>query len=82
MCCEHLQLVGKRYPLKAARTVTEKKNREKEQEKKKTVPFRENLLGSILRSFPGPIPFFMLGAVDQFYRKPPKTGAYQHINRG
>ena len=39
---------------------------EKEQKKKKTVPFRENVLECI-RPFPGPIPFFMLGAVDQFY---------------
>ena len=38
---------------------TKKKKREKK--KKKTIPFRENLLGS-MKPFLGPIQFFTLGA--------------------
>ena len=56
--------MGKRYPLKAVRTLKEKK-----WEKKKVIPFRQNLLGSI-RPFPEPIQFFVLGA-SLSYGKPP-----------
>ena len=67
-----LQLVGKRYPLKAVRTLKEKK-----WEKKKVIPFRQNLLGSI-RPFPEPIQFFVLGA-SLSYGKPPER---ERITRG
>ena len=70
-----LQLVGKRYPLKAVRTLTKKKKKRK-WKKKKIIPFRQNLLGSI-RPFPEPIQFFVLGA-SLYYGKPPKRG---HINK-
>ena len=62
--------MGKQYPLKAVRTVNT--YREREKKKKKTVPFRENLLGSV-RPFPGQIQFFMLGAI-----RPLTRGAYHH----
>ena len=51
-----LQLVGNWYPLKAVRTLEKKK-----EQKKKIIPFRQNLLGSIW-PFPEPIHFFVLGA--------------------
>ena len=57
--------MGKRYPLKAVRTL--KKGKWK---KKKIIPFRPNRLGSI-RPFPEPIQFFVLGA-SLSYGKPPK----------
>ena len=60
-----LQLVGKRYPLKAVRTL-----KKKEVEEEENYLFRQNLLGSI-RPFPEPIPFFVLGA-SLSYGKPPK----------
>ena len=68
-----LQLVGKRYPLKAVRTL----KRKKKWKKKKIIPFRQNLLGSI-RPFAEPIQFFVLGA-SLSYGKPPKR---ERITRG
>ena len=80
-----LQLVGKQYPLKAVRTLKKKKRereRERERErkrerkkwkKKKIIPFRQNLLGSI-RPFPEPIQFFVLGANLSYGRSPRKRG--------
>ena len=62
-----LQLVDKRYPLKAVRILVIK-----EKWKKKNIPFRQNLLRSI-RPFPEPIQFFLLGA-SLSYGKPPKRG--------
>ena len=53
-----LQLVGKRYPFRAVRTLLKKKKKLK---KKKMISFRQNLLGSV-RPFPEPIQFFALGA--------------------
>ena len=46
----------------------------RKQEKKKMIPFRESLHGSI-RPFPGLAEFLLAGAVT---RKPPKTGACPH----
>ena len=69
-----LQLVGKRYPLKAVRTLNKTKKKWK---KKKISPFRQNLLGSI-RPFPEPIQFFVPGA-SLSYGKPPKR---ERITRG
>ena len=68
-CVLFFQPVGKRYPLKAVRTLKKKKKKWK---KKKIISFRQNLLGSI-RPFPEPIQFFVLGA-SLSYRKPPKRG--------
>ena len=62
-----LQLVDKRYPLKAVRILVIK-----EKWKKKNIPFRQNLLRS-KRPFPEPIQFFLLGA-SLSYGKPPKRG--------
>ena len=64
-----LQLIVKQYPLKAVRTLGEKKEKRK---KNKVIPFRQNLLGSI-GPFPEPIQFFVLGA-SLSYGKPPKRG--------
>ena len=61
--------MGKRYPLKAVRTLKEKKR----VEEKKFIPFRENLLGSI-RPFPEPIEFFVLRAILSYGRSPRKGG--------
>ena len=70
-----LQLVGKRYPLKAVRTLKKKKKRKWKE--KKIIPFRQNLLLNI-RPFPEPIQFFVLGA-SLSYGKPQKR---ERINRG
>ena len=69
-----LQLVGKRYPLKAVRTLEKKKKKKerKKWKKKKIISFRQSLLGSI-RPFPEPIQFLVLGASLSSGR-PPKRG--------
>ena len=58
-------LVGKWYPLKAVctHTHTHKKKKNTKRRKKKTIPFRENLLGS-LKPLLGPVQLFVLGAVS------------------
>ena len=53
-----LQLVGKRCPLKAVRTLRKKKS-----EEEKTIRFIENILGS-MGPFVFPIEFFMLDAIS------------------
>ena len=68
-----LQLVGKRYPLKAVRTL------EKRKKKKKIIPFRQNVLGSI-RPLPEPIQFFVLDAMS-IQQEAPENGAYQPEER-
>ncbi|WP_419642506.1 hypothetical protein, partial [Thiolapillus sp.] len=45
----------------------------KKWKKKKIIPFRQNLLGSI-RPFPEPIQFFVLGASLSYGRSPRKGG--------
>ena len=47
--------------------------------KKKIIPFRQNLLGSI-RPFPGPIQFFVPGA-SLSYGKPPKRKPFLGAQR-
>ena len=74
-----LQLVGKRYPLKAIRTLGEKKKGGGLKRSGRRRKFRKNLLES-MRPFPEPIQFFVLGA-SLSYWKPPKTGAYQPEER-
>ena len=64
--------MGKRYPLKAVRTLKEKKKRVEE---KKFIPFRENLLGS-RRLFPGSDEIFEPSAISEPNGKPLKAGAY------
>ena len=68
-----LQLVGKRYPLKAVRTFENEKEKRK---KKKIIPFEQNLLGSI-RPFPKPIQFF----VQVYPMGSPGKGAYHPEER-
>ena len=43
---------------------TQYSQQEKKRKKKQAVSSRENLLGDIIRPFPGPIQFFMLGAIN------------------
>ena len=73
MCVCFIQLVGKRYPLKAVRILEEKKNEKKKQNnKKKIIPFRQNLLESI-RPFSEPTQFYVLG-VNLSYAEAPERG--------
>ena len=69
--------MGKQYPLKA---VSHTKKEKKKWKKKKIIPFRQNLLGSI-RPFPEPIQFFVLGASLSYGREAPEKGAYQPEER-
>ena len=62
--------MGKRYSLKAIRTL------EKRNIKKKIIPLRQNLLWSI-RPLPGPIQFFVFGAMSVL-REVPKM---KHMNQ-
>ena len=64
-CMFFLQLIVKQYPLKAVRTLGEKK----EKRKKKLNPFRQNLLGSI-RPFLEPIQYFVPGASLSNWKPP------------
>ena len=68
-----LQLVGKRYPIKAVRTP------EKRGKQKKIIPFRQNLLGST-KPFPELTQFFVLGA-SLSHGKPPKRGRINHEDK-
>ena len=59
--------MGKRYPLKAVRTL---KEREREVEEEENISLRQNLLGSI-RPFPEPIQYLLRGE-SLSYGKPLK----------
>ena len=57
------------HPLKAIRTL-EKKKKKKEKLKKNIIPFRQNILGSLM-PFPESIQFFVLGASISYGKPPP-----------
>ena len=63
---------GWTIPFKSCLHTLKKIPKKKEQKKKKIIPFRQNLLGSI-KPFPEPIQFFVLGAILS-YGKTPKRG--------
>ena len=69
-----LQLVGKRYTLKAVRILIRKRGNKN---KKETVLFRENLLGSIIKTLLVS-DSILYARCNQSHGKALKTGAYYH----